>query len=59
MFVIRNLFEKLEKTKKRLLKAKTVSLTNPDYSNVRISNYIKIIHKEHIVFILQEDYKSS
>ena len=29
-----------------------------DGSNVRVSNYIKIIDKEHVVFIFQEDYKS-
>ena len=41
-----NLCEK--KKLKRILKAKTV--TNPDGSNVRISNYVKIIDKQHIPF---------
>ena len=39
---------------KRRLKAKTVSATNPDGSNVRVSNYIKIIDKHHVVFILKK-----
>ena len=37
-------------TLKRRLKAKTVSGTYPDGSNVRVSNYIKIIDKEHVCF---------
>ena len=32
-------------------------MTYPDGNNARVSNYIKIIGKEHVVFILQEDYK--
>ena len=43
---------------KMRLKSKTVLVTNPNGSNVRISNYIKIIDKENVVYILQEDYKS-
>ena len=35
---------------KRRLKAKTVSVTHPDSSNVRISNYIKIIDKQYVRF---------
>ena len=35
----------------------TVSITNPDCSNVRVSNYINIIDKQHVVFINQEDLK--
>ena len=44
----------MEKIKKNILrrrpKSKTVSVTNPDGSNVRISNYIKIIDKEYVRF---------
>ena len=40
------------------LKAKTISETYPDGSYIRVSNYIKIIGNEHVVFIPQEDYKS-
>ena len=35
---------------KRRLKAKTVSVTHPDVSNVWISNYVKIIDKQHVYF---------
>ena len=30
----------------------------PDYCNVRVSNCIKIIDKEHFAFIFQDDCKS-
>ena len=40
------------------LKVKTVSVIHPDGSNVRISNYVKIIDKHHVLLILQEDKKS-
>ena len=33
---------------KRILKAKMVYVTYPDGSYVRVSNYIKIIDKEHV-----------
>ena len=46
-----------KKILKRRLKVKTVTETNPDGSNVRISKYFKIIDKDHIVFILQKDCK--
>ena len=49
------------KIKKNILKrqkAKSVYITSPDGSNVRVSNYIKIIDKQYVVFILQEDLKS-
>ena len=32
-------------------------MTNPDGSNARVSNYINIIDKQHVVFINQEDLK--
>ena len=32
-------------------------MTNPDVSNARVSNYINIINKQHVVFINQEDLK--
>ena len=32
------------------LKANTVSVTHHDGSNVRISNYVKIIGKQHVRF---------
>ena len=35
---------------KRRLKAKTVSVIHPDRSNVRSSNYIKIIDKQYVRF---------
>ena len=47
-----------ENTLKRRIKANTVSETYPDGSYIRVSNYIKIIDKEHVFFILKEDYKS-
>ena len=37
-------------TLKRILKAKTVSMNHPDGSNSIISNYIKIIYKQHVCF---------
>ena len=40
-----------------MLTAKTVSMTNPDGSNVRVSNYINIIDKQHVFFINQEYLK--
>ena len=57
MLVIRNLWRE-KKNPKRILKAKKVFATYPDNSKVRVSNYIKIIVKDHFVFIFQEDYKS-
>ena len=55
----KELMENIRKnTIKRRLKAKTVSETYPNGSYIRVSNYIKIIDKEHVIFILQEDYKS-
>ena len=33
------------------------NVNNPDGSSVRISNYIKIIDKEHVVIMIQEDLK--
>ena len=42
----KELMGKIKKnTLKRRLKAKTVTVTLPDGSNVRISNYVKIIDK--------------
>ena len=35
---------------KRRLKAKTIYVTHPDDSNVRISNYVKIIGKQLAIF---------
>ena len=35
-----------------------VSVPYPDGSNARVANFIKIIGKEHFVFILQEDHIS-
>ena len=37
-------------TLKRRIKAKTVNVTHPGGSNVRISNYVKIIDKQHVSF---------
>ena len=48
---------KIEKTQKKRLETKTVYVTYPDCSYKRVSNCIKIIGREHVVFILQEDYK--
>ena len=46
MLVIRNLWEKIRKnTLKKRRKAETISVTNPDDSNFRASNYIKNIDK--------------
>ena len=46
-----NLWENKEKhPKKERLKTKTVSVTHPDGSNIRISNYVKIIGKQHVRF---------
>ena len=47
--------KKKKNTLKMRLKAKTVSVTHPDDSNVRISNYIKIIDKQYVSFDPQED----
>ena len=44
---------------KRRLKAKTVSVTYLDCSNVRISNYVKIIDKEHVRFDPPSELKKS
>ena len=52
------LMGKIKEKHPKRLKAKTVAMTYLDNSHVRVSNYIKIIDKEHVVFILQEDYKS-
>ena len=49
--------ENKEKHPKSWVKIKTVFVAYSDVSNVRLSNYIKIIDKEHAVFILQENYK--
>ena len=47
----KELMGKIQKTpEKRRLKAKTVSVTHPDGSNVWISNYVKIIGKQHVSF---------
>ena len=57
MLTKKNLWENKENILKRRLKAKTVSVTNPDGSNVRVSNFINIIDKQHVFFINQEDLK--
>ena len=57
MLLKRNLWKNKENTQKMRLKVKTISMTYPEDSNVRVSNYIKSIDIEHFVFILQEDYK--
>ena len=44
-------------TLKRRLKAKTVSVTHPDGSNVWISNYVKIIDKQNVRFDLLRGLK--
>ena len=47
----KELMEKIRKnTLKMKLKAKTISETYPDGSYIRVSNYIKIIDKEHVRF---------
>ena len=47
----KKLMGKIKKnTLKMRLKAKTVSVTHPDGSNVRISNFVKIIDKQHVRF---------
>ena len=52
--------EKIRKnTLKRRLKAKTVSETYPDRSYIRVSNYIKIIVKEHVRFHLPRGLQKS
>ena len=51
--------KKERKKLKRRLKAKRVSVIYPDDRNVRVSNCIKTIDKEHAVYILQKNYKSS
>ena len=48
----------LRKHPQRILKAKRVSVDYLAGNNIRVSNYIKIIDKEYVIFILQEDYKS-
>ena len=54
MQVIGNLLRNKEKqSKKREKKAKTVSMTHHDGSNARISICIKIIDKEHVVYIFK------
>ena len=42
--------EKKRNILKIRLKAKTVLVTNPDGSNARVSNCIKIIDKQHVNF---------
>ena len=45
--------EKINKENLKIsLKAKIASVANPDYNYVRVLNYIKIIGKEHVAFIL-------
>ena len=47
----KELMGKIKKnTLKRRLKVRTISVTHPDRSNVRISNYVKFIDKQHIRF---------
>ena len=41
------------------LNAKTVSMTHPDRSSVRISNYVKIIDKQHVRFDPPKGLKKS
>ena len=41
----KELMGKINKNTRKRLKTKTVSVTHPDDSNVRISNYVKIIDK--------------
>ena len=52
--------ELIDKIKKYILKwklnAKTVSMTNPHGSNIKISNYIKIIDEEHVCFDPSRDF---
>ena len=50
MLMIRNLLEKKKNNRKTRIKEKTVTVTHPDSSNVRISNYAKIIDKQHVSF---------
>ena len=40
------------------LKVKTVFENYNDDSYIKVSNYIKIIGNEHVVFIPQKDYKN-
>ena len=40
--------------KKRLI-AKTISVNNPDGRNDRVINYFKIIDKDHVILILEEN----
>ena len=56
MIMINKLWEKKYILKRRL-KAKTV--THLDYSNIRISNYFKIIDKQHVRFDLPRGLKKS
>ena len=46
----KELIGKKKNTRKTRIKAKTVTVTHPDSSNVRISNYVKIIGKQHVSF---------
>ena len=57
MLVIRNLWKNTEKHLKRRLKAKTVSVFNLDYKMLEYQMAFNIIEKEHIVSILQNNYK--
>ena len=51
------LMGKIKKNILRRLKLRTVSVTHPDGSNVRISNYVKIIDKQHVRFDLPRGLK--
>ena len=51
--------ENTEKHPKNETKANIVSVTHPDDSNVRISNYIKIADKQHACFVPPRGLKSS
>ena len=44
-------------TLKKRLKAKTISVTHPDGGNDWISNYVKIIDKQHVHFDLPRGLK--
>ena len=50
--------ENKEITLKGILKAKIISENYPNGSYIRVSNYIIIINKEYVLFILYKDYKS-
>ena len=55
---VRNLWEKnKQKHLKKETKTQTVSETYPDGSYIWVSNYIKIINKDHVFFILKKTTK--